>query len=248
MFESLFVAQVALINALVVTQAREYPSPLRSWQNGFFAGNPQYSPVGAFQNYSMIFRNNDGVTDPDSFLMIETVGDFPSTVMSKSYQQWTIYGTQLTYCGLLTFDEGKSYKAASPQFVYQPQLSSESEVYFCADPRAGGCGTFWWLWKYDSENKQLMSNVTVGGIPHELTFLDFYPAVNADEVQVEQQFRDACSYLLGQQNPYNYNWMTLNFTASASDCTMMDAHSRQRLKDNIPNYHRHYEHRVNYHQ
>ena len=151
----------------IASAEEKYPSPIRSWQNGVFQGNPIYSPVGPFLNYTIIFRSNDGFTYPPNFFMIESSKDaFSNTSIPGSYQQWTLLGTELSYCGLLTFNRGVSYEIAKPQFLYQPQLSSEYEVYFCADPRGGGCDTFWWQWKYFNDSGKLLWNNTVGGVTY----------------------------------------------------------------------------------
>mmetsp|Transcript_22195 Transcript_22195/g.35605 ORF Transcript_22195/g.35605 Transcript_22195/m.35605 type:complete len:252 (-) Transcript_22195:138-893(-) len=223
-----------------------YPTPLRWWQTGFFTGNPEYSPVGPFTNYSMVFRQNDGLSYPSDFLMVETGSNaFQSSLIPGTYQQWTVFGTQMTYCGLLTQNHGASYEIARPQFWYQDQLSTELEVYFCADPRGGGCNTFWWKWQYFNDTKKFLSNATVGGVPHELTYFDFHPDVHSNDIPIQTVHRDICVYVLGTEMPYDYDWIT-NETLRGVTWKNLDSASRQSFKDNIADYQQHYQHRLDY--
>eukprot|EP01084_Bolivina_argentea_P146339 256270_1 len=213
---------------LCIVSAEKYPTPFRDWQKGYFSGNPVYSPIGPFTNYSLTFRPNDGQTNPTNFLMVETPPTcFGNTVIAQSYQQWTIFGDEITYCGLLTQDGGITYQMTRPQFVYQDQLSSQFEVYFCADPRGGGCDTFWWEWTYNNETKQLRWSNRVGGIPHELTLFDFYPDIHPDTIAVNTLDRDICSFILGVQAPYDYGWITQPYNETKSKLEMLTNENRK---------------------
>jgi len=243
------------IIATLSTASDDYPTPLRAWMTGYWIGNPVYSPVGPFTNYSMVFRENDyidGSSYPDNFLMVESGPDaFISSAIPDSYQQWTIFGDQITYCGLLTQDKGLHYEIAQPQFFYQPQLSSEFEVYFCADPRGGGCNTFWWQWIYYNDTNKLLSNNTVSGTPHESTLFDFISA-NTNDIPIQKLHRQMCVYVLGNEQPYIYNWIDnpVNSDNDTDDkiLNLLNHDSRQKFKNNIPDYDHHYHHRTTYHQ
>ena len=167
-----------------------------------------------------------------------------STTIHGSYQQWTVLGQELSYCGLLTQDGGKHYLIAQPQFWYQPQLSSEYEVIFCADPRGGGCNTFWWQWQYDKITNKLLSNNTVGGVPHELTYFNQIPNINTNDIPIDIPHRQKCAQVLGEETPYNYDW--LKNGPLEKKWGRFDSDSRQEFKDNIPNYRQYYEHRRGY--
>eukprot|EP01084_Bolivina_argentea_P178457 308492_1 len=224
---------LALLLCAVV--AEDNSSPLRDWQKGYFSGNPIYSPVGPFTNYSIMFRPNDGKSNPPNYLMIETgpqsLGTSP---IAGSYQQWSIYGEHITYCGLLTQDNGKTYLMTRPEFVYQEQLSSEFEIYFCADPRGGGCDTFWWQWKYNNDTGKLLWKNRVGGYPHEETNFDFYPNIDTSKVAVDTAHRDVCTYIIAQQSPYDYTWVVNETTDSDPKWEMLNNENRktyQKKKD-----------------
>merc|ERR1719334_2074896 len=114
----------------------DYASPLREWQSGVFRGNPQYSPIGPFNNYTIVFRANDGFSAPPDYLLFETALETTQTipVITNSYQQWSIVASGVTYCGLITYDQGATYGYTLPTLVYEPQRSSQNDVVFCADP------------------------------------------------------------------------------------------------------------------
>eukprot|EP00483_Globobulimina_turgida_P003272 UN03277 len=134
----------------------QYPTPFRSWLTGVFTGNPVYSPVGPFTKYTIILRENDGTIYPQDFLIVETGShSFDTTHIPDTYQQWTLFGSELSYCGLLAFTHGTTYQITHPQFVYRPQLSSENELYICGDPRGGGCETLWWQCIYNNKTRGL---------------------------------------------------------------------------------------------
>eukprot|EP01084_Bolivina_argentea_P014548 27183_1 len=221
----------------------QFPTPFRSWQSGVFTGNPVYSPVGPFSNYTVILRENDGKTYPPNFLMIETsIHSFDTTNIRDTYQQWTIYDTQISYCGLLTYTHGTHYIMTHPQLVYQPQLSSEYEIYFCADPRGGACDTLWWQWKYNNNTQVLIWNSTLSRVPHEFVSMNFM----GDDLDfpIQTEHRSMCVNALGNEMPYNYDWVGKN--ESSVKLERFNSDNRQRLRDNIPHYHKHYKHRAGY--
>eukprot|EP01083_Nonionella_stella_P275684 936466_1 len=237
------IISVVSISACIIScTSVEYSSPLRDWQTGFWEGNPLYSPLGRFQNYSMIFRPNDGPYK--NYLIVETGIQFSAA--QGSYQQWTIKDNQLTYCGLLTMDNGQSYMITIPQFIYYPDISSQYEVYFCADPHAGGCDQFKWLWKYNNETNQFRSVNEVGGIPHQDTFFNLQINIDAAKAPVQKLHRQMCTYLLGVEEPYDYGWIqqpniTDNGELQFPKVEKLTNKNRQRLRDSIPNYGKYYE-------
>eukprot|EP01084_Bolivina_argentea_P303582 524169_1 len=199
---------IYLISGLLARKidSTTYSSPIRTWQQGYFRGDPIYTPVGVVKNYTMVFRSTPDSL-PADFVMIETDDEFTQSFIPGSYQQWTMLSNEITYCGLLTQDQGKTYTIETPRFYYQQQLSSEYEVIFCGDPRAGGCDTFFWIWKFDNSTNQLLNNNTVGGIPHQLTYMDLIESIDPDKVPIQTDHRQLCTYSLGNENPINYEWL-----------------------------------------
>jgi len=181
-----------------VTEAEaEFPP---TWFKGSWRGNPQYTPVGPMTNYSIAFRPYNTSTAPPSSVLLET-DVFPAP-LAGSYQQWWIVANQITYCGLLTFDNGKTYGITNPTFIYEPQLSSDNVVVFGGDPRGGACATFQWVWNR-IDDSTINFWVTVASEPHvNVTF----SRLEEDDVPVQETHRNMCVYVNGMNNPYNYDW------------------------------------------
>ena len=188
---------------------------------------------------------------------------FEGTPVQNSYQQWTIFGNQLTYCGLIGVplkpnstemtDVNPYQYMASPQFVYEPAMSSEYELYFCADPRGGGCSTFHWQWIYYNDTNQLLWKNSLGGMPHEETLLSLNRNINPNDVPVGNKYREVCAGFLGHEFPYNYHWLDIPDTNITNgddiDCARYEPltnKNRHKLINSIPNYRENYQIRKKY--
>ena len=112
---------------------KSYNGPFRDWMTGHWQGNPLYSPIGPFKNYSIIFREYNSSLYPTNTVLVEAQ-NWENTPINGSYQRWMIVDNTISYCGLLTFDDGIDYLVAMPTFHYQPQMSNDEQVVFCGHP------------------------------------------------------------------------------------------------------------------
>jgi len=190
---------------IVVTYSSDFP-PL--WFSGHWQGDVIYSPVGATTNYSIVFRTYNANMGPNGTLLFETTM-VPDSIQ-KSYQQWWIVGNDISYCGLLTFNNGEEYGITYPRFRYYSQMSNSKKVVFCGEPTSGGCDSFMWVWTYIDSNTFNFWN-TVGGYPHENTTFHLISR-SVDNIPVDTSMRANCAYLLGAQMPFNYAWLPFNLT------------------------------------
>jgi len=186
---------------VLASAAPPYPPP---FLNGVFIGNVSVSPVGPFSGYGVVFRQQ-----PNKELLFETL-DLAFPTLTGSYQNWWLEENMNTYCGLLTYDDGKYYHTIVEHFVYRPDLSDTGSVQWCAYSRGGGCDTFvWTIAVVDGDPNTLDFWVAMSNVTHMKATLYKQPTP-PDTVPVNQFFRQYCYYLNGNNvfTGSEYFWLT----------------------------------------
>ena len=74
--------------------------------------------------------------------------------------------------------------------------------------------------------------------PHDFVYLDLIEK-NGDDAAVQTVHREICSNVLGTEMPYNYDWME----PVPTNYQMISRQNRGKLREIVPNYHQHYQHR-----
>jgi len=185
----------------LASAALPYPPPFLT---GYFSGNPTISPIGPFNNYTVVFRPVDGNNE----LVFETVGNFSDLSIAGSYQNWWLEGNTLSYCGVLSYDGGKTFNPIVVHFVYRPDLSSTDTVKWCGYSRAGGCESFQFTIKVnDGDPNYVNWNVQMGPDTHmtaDMKRLD----ISSNDVPVDASHRQRCNYENAQNPPGGqYIWV-----------------------------------------